>query len=75
MEVIDDCTVFFLDILRQTGRNSSKKKHVEIKFLELSLSTIPPNLVLKLNSRTDSVVLNSSPCNPVRSCMEGVLCT
>jgi hypothetical protein len=56
--------------------NTTKKKSVVLKFLELSLSTMPPNLswvwvprflVLKLNSRQTYVVLNSTHCNQGRS--------
>jgi hypothetical protein len=96
MEVMDDCTVFFLGILPHTLPTTDKrsspsshftsnrdekfvsppKKPVVLKFLDLSLSTMPLSLswlwiprivVLKLNSWQTYVVLNSAHCNQGRS--------
>jgi hypothetical protein len=66
--------------LRQTGTRTRKFSHppkkVVLKFLELSLSTMPPSLslvwvprivVLKHNSWQTYVVLNSTHCNQGRS--------
>ena len=85
MEVIDDCTLLFFGILprtlRQTGTSSSPPQkngrtevfRVEFEYyapvLELSIIGVRI-LVLKLNSRMVSVVLNSTHGNRVRSWTE-----